>query len=143
MTFRRALFQELEALAMVVFADVRVFPLGATPTGRLPDRYVTWNRVSVIHERHLQAGSGMARDRFDINCWARRLSDAEDLADAFREQLDNLRGRIGVEDKFDVQGTFLQDEDHEFVPSADGSSGGFHRVRADLLFVHPETVSPI
>jgi hypothetical protein len=141
--FRRALFQQLQAIAAGVFRDVEVLVLGATPSGELPRRYLTWTRVSTIHERHLTGGSGLVRSRFDVNAWARQLADAEDLADAIREQLDNLRGTIGVDQTADVQGIFLDTQEHEFVSAGDGSAGGYHRVRSDMIFVHPETKSPI
>jgi hypothetical protein len=80
MTFRQALYQQLQAVAQGVFPDVEVLPLGATPPGPRPDRYLTWNQVSAIHERHLSGGSGLRGGRYDVNTWSRKLSEARQPA---------------------------------------------------------------
>ena len=142
-TFRKALYRQLRGIVQGVFPTARVYALGSTPTRGTPDRYVTWSRVSSEHARHLTAGASLVADRYDVNVWARKLSDAEQLADGLREQLDNFRGEFGDADELaEVTGSFLEGTDHSFDPPTDGSGVGWHRIRLDFRFWRSETTSP-
>lgn len=142
--FRRAVYKQLRAVSQSVFGDSRVYALGASPSEGTPARYVTWSRVDGVHARHLTAGAGCVADRYDVNVWSRKLSDAEQLADRLREVLDNFGpGEIGdAEDQATVQGVFLDADGHSFEPPTDGSAEGWHRIRLEFVFWRAESVSP-
>lgn len=145
--FRRALYAELRQIAQGVFGDARVYALGALPTGGVPRRYVTWSRVDAVHERHLTAGAELVSDRYDVNAWARKLSDAEALADAFRLTLDNRHVDSGstigdATDRAEIKAIRLEGDDHTYTPPQDASASGWHRIRMDFVIVRAEPRSP-
>jgi hypothetical protein len=137
---RRAMFAELRQLAQEVDGRARVYALGATPVDGTPDLYVTWKRVDTVHERHLAAGAGLASARYDVNCWARKLSDAETLAELYRTRLDNRTGPIGdAQDSIDVSAIYVEGEDQDNERDA---AGAWHRIRLDILVWFGESISP-
>ena len=139
---REALFRHLQMVGKSVFADTECYPMGAFPN-RVPFHYITFQRVSSTHVRHLTGGSGLASSRWQIDCWARYAADADKLADAVRKSLDNLTGTIGGAGiQTSLKASFLEDDVEDFVPPIDASQVGRARVRMDFMLWHPESVTP-
>ncbi len=142
MSLRNSLFRQLQAVARNVFADADAYPMGALPK-KPPQHFITFQRVSNVHHRHLLGGSGIAASRWQIDCWARYAADADKLYEAVRKSTDNLTGSIGVAGSLtNIEVTFLEGDTEEFVPPVDGSQTGRARVRMDVLIWAPETVTP-
>ena len=142
MSIRESLFRHLQTVARGEFADADCFPMGALPKKPL-FHYITFQRVSSNHVRHLVGGSGLTASRWQIDCWARYASEADQLSDAVRRSMDNLRGDFGDADNLiNINASFLEDDSEDFVPPIDGSQVGRARVRMDFMIWHPETVTP-
>ena len=142
MSFRRSLSDQLLSIAQSVFPDAQVHPAGVTPSKSV-GRYLTYQRISAVHARHLGGGTGLANPRYTVTAWSRRAADANRLAEAVRLHLDNRRGDIGnASDLEYVNGSFLQDDSDTYEPPQDASQEGWHGVSMDFMFWHSETESP-
>ena len=142
MSIRESLFRHLQTVARGVFADADCFPMAALPK-KPPFHYITFQRVSSNHVRHLRGGSGLVASRWQIDCWARYAADVDRMSDAVRRSMDNLSGDFGDADNLiNIQACFLEDDAEDFVPPIDGSQVGRARVRMDFMLWHPETVTP-
>ena len=141
MSIRESLFRHLQTVARGVFADADCYPMAALPK-KPPFHYITFQRVSSNHVRHMTGGSGLTASRWQIDCWARYASEADQMSDAVRRSMDNLRGDFGDADNLiNIQACFLEDDAEDFVPPIDGSQVGRARVRMDFMIWHPETVT--
>jgi hypothetical protein len=142
MSVRQALFRQLQTAVRSVHADADVYPMGALPR-QPPSRYVTYQRISGVHPRHLTAGTGLKSARWQVDVYANYAADADAISEAIRESMDNVRGTIGAAGQTEfVNGTFLEDDAEEFVPPIDASQTGRARVRMDFILWHPETITP-
>ena len=142
MSLRESLFRHLQQVARGKFADADCYPLAAVPK-KPPQRFVTYQRVSSTHIRHLRGGSGLVSSRWQVDCWARYASDADRLYDAIRRSLDNRTGDFGDADNpITLNASFLEDDAEDFVPPIDASQQGRARVRMDFIIWHPESVTP-
>ena len=141
MSIRESLFRHLQTVARGVFADADCYPMAALPK-KPPFHYITFQRVSNTHARHLLGGSGITNSRWQIDCWARYASEADQLADAVRRSMDNLNGDFGDAGNLIKINSFLEDDAEDFVPPIDASQVGRARVRMDFMLWHPETVTP-
>lgn len=142
MSLRNSLFRHLQATARNVFSDADCYPMAALPKNP-PQHFITFQRVSNVHHRHLTGGLGMAASRWQIDCWARYAADADTLYEAVRKSTDNLTGSIGTAGSLtNIEVSFLEGDTEEFVPPIDSSQTGRARVRMDVLIWAPETVTP-
>ena len=142
MSLRVSLFKHLQATVRDVFVDADVYPVGALPK-QTRTRYVTFQRISAQHQRHLGGGSGLVSQRWQIDCWARTMADAELMSDAIRVALDNRTTAIGDgENLTPINAAFLEDDSEEFTAPTDKSQIGHARVRMDFMIWHSETVTP-
>ena len=142
MSLRVSLFKHLQATVRDVFVDADVYPIGALPK-ETRTRYVTFQRISAQHQRHLNGGSGLVSQRWQIDCWTRTMADAELMADAIRISLDNRTTAIGSgENLTEINAAFLEDDSEEFTAPTDKSQIGHARVRMDFMIWYPETVTP-
>src|SRR3990170_2625461 len=78
MSFRRSLADQLLSIAQSVFPDAQVHPAGVTPSKSV-GRYLTYQRISAVHARHLGGGTGLANPRYTVTAWSRRAADANRL----------------------------------------------------------------
>ena len=140
MSLRESLFRHLQATARGVFSDADAYPQGALPK-KPPFHYITYQRVSNDHARHMTGGSGITRSRWQIDCWARYASEADQLSEAVRKSLDNLDGELGDADNQIKVNSFLEDDAEDFVPPIDASQVGRARVRMDFMLWSPESVT--
>ena len=142
MSLRVSLFTHLQATVRDVFADADVYPVGSLPKATRK-RYVTYQRISAQHHRHLNGGSGVVSQRWQIDCWAQTMTDVELMGDAIRVSLDNRTTAIGSGgDVTEIDAAFLEDDSEEFTAPTDSSQIGHARVRMDFMIWHPETVIP-
>ena len=142
MSIREALFTHLRTTARSVYGDADVYPMGAVPK-QPPFRFVTYQRISNVHVRHMTAGAGLAAPRYQVDVFARYAAEADAIAEAIRKSLDNLRGDFGDPGyETTLRASFLDNDDEEFVPPIDNSQVGRARVRMDFILWHNETVTP-
>ena len=142
MSLRISLFKHLRATVRDVFADADVYPANAVPK-TTHKRYVIYQRISAEHHRHLLGGSGVVSQRWQIDCWARTMADAELMSDAIRVSLDNRTTAIGDgENVTDIDAAFLDNDSEETTAPTDSRQVGRARVRMDFMSWSPETVTP-
>ena len=145
MTFRQSLSDQLRTIARGAFSDAEVFPAGVAPApAQAITRYVTFQRISANHVRHLQGGSGLATDRYQVTSWAKKPADAMVLAERLRERFDNnRRGGIGeAGNLWATNAVFLESEQDTFDTPTDASQEGWHGVIQDFILWHEETTTP-
>jgi diaminopimelate decarboxylase len=98
-----------------------------TATGK----YIVFRQLSGIPARHLSAVSGVKQTLFQIDCWADTEEDADDLADAVRDALDQYQGTLGHGANTASRVTvFIDGPRDDFAPPDDG--GRVKRFRALL-----------
>lgn len=121
----------------------RVYRAGQiTASPRYP--YVTFERTSSTHERHLGGGSEIANASYEFNIWTLDALEAEDLAELVRKRLDNRRGEMGTsENPIEVRVSFLETVSSEPVPPADNSSQAIFRVSMDFNIWYRESLTPV
>ena len=141
MSLRQSLFRHLQTVARGVFPGADAYPMAALPK-KPPFHYITFRRISSEHARHMLGGSGITRDRWQVDCWARSAADADQLFEAVRRSMDNLDGEFGDAGNLIKVNISLEGDSEEFEPPIDSSQIGRARVRADLMIWHPETVTP-
>lgn len=136
MTIKAAIAQHL--IAKATAASSRVYRVGQTPTSAaLP--YITFQRVSNAHIRHMGGSSQFTTARFQINCWAASESAAESLGEEVRVAFDTFTGTLGSGgDAVTVQGAFLEEDYDDFADPNDGSETGLFRRILDFLVWHAE-----
>jgi hypothetical protein len=143
MSAQRFIYQHLKENGKVsAIVGDRIYPLGEVDETVKPP-YVTFQRISNVHERHLNGGTGLAHPRWEINVWARGALENDNLAEAIREAMDNFSGDVDTgAGTFDVRSVFLEDDEQDFEPSFDGSGRGVWRTRMDFIIWHGETITP-
>jgi hypothetical protein len=144
MTIRQALYQQLRDTAQTVFADAEVYPRGVSPD-HPPERYVVYEQIDQVHERHLEAGSEITHPRFQLGVWTRDPDDTDALFQAIREAFDNFRGDMGSapETLERVNGAFIETDETQFEPGRDAGPGGWYGHLIDLTVWHGESRSPV
>lgn len=139
MSIQAALYYHLTNNAGVsALVVARVYPAGGVPSSA--DRpYLTYQKISNVHERHSGGGSGFAHPRIQVDCWADTLGGADELYEAVRSALDNYSGSMGeVGDTVSVSGVFLDGDTESFFPATDASEKGLYRVSMDFIIWHRE-----
>lgn len=137
MSLKQALFQVLRDNAPVAAIVVdRIYP-GVAPLGA-PLPYITYQRISSTHERHMTGRSGVAHPRMQINCWSTSGITLEDLVDKVRLKLDRFAGPMGAI-ALQVFGSYLDNiRDDQVIPK-DGSEQVHHRASMEFIIWHVET----
>lgn len=54
-----------------------------------------YNLISEVNDHHMQGASGLVMQRIQIDCWATRPDDADNLARLIKGRLDGFRGVMG------------------------------------------------
>ena len=139
MSIREAIHERISDIVAEVFPDARVYPHGSLPNNP-PAHYVTYRRISNVHERHLLAGSGLTHARYEFNCYATRPTEADELYEAIRNNFNDVKNQqLGLAN---IRRAILDDDGDEFVPPTDASHQGKARVRMEFVISHTETVTP-
>lgn len=130
---RAFLLADAAILALVMD---RVFPIvlkpGETQTS------IVYVRISGQGDHTLAAASGLARPRYQIDCWSLTPGAANALANLVKERLDGYRGLMpygsnSPQDFVTVQGVFFTDEREDFDPA-----NKMYRVSRDYFIWHRE-----
>lgn len=124
-----------DAAILALVAD-RVFPIvlkpGETQTS------IVYIRISGQGDHWMQGSSGLARPRYQIDCWAQTPGAANALANLVKERLDGYRGPMpygsnSPQDFVTVQGVFFTDEREDYDPA-----NKMYRVGRDYFIWHRE-----
>lgn len=136
MSLKQALFQVLRDDAPVgaIVVD-RIYPGIAPRDAALP--FITYQRISSTHERHMTARSGVAHPRMEINCWSASGITLDDLVNKVRLKLDRFAGPMGTI-ALQVFGAYLDNiRDDQVIPD-DGSEQVHHRASMEFIIWHAE-----
>lgn len=114
----------------------RVFPIvmppGVTATS------IVYSRISGQGDHWMQGPSGLARPRYQIDCWSLTPGNASALANLVKERLDGYRGPMpygsnSPQEFVTVLGVFFTDEREDFDPA-----NKMYRVSRDYFIWHRE-----
>lgn len=83
----------------------RVSYIRSRQSGEYP--CITFQRRGTQRDRHLLGPSGLARCRFQIDCWASSQTVARQLAEAVRLRIDNYSGDVG---DHNIQRMYVDDD---------------------------------
>ena len=137
-TIRKALWYHLtQDSAISALVSTRVYHQFAPSGTALP--YVTYQRISHDHMRHLTAGSSHAVARYQVDGWAKDTQGADALAEAIREALDNYRGNMGESGDTVAAVSFLESDRDDMVGPSDDAQPKTFRVSLDFSIAHAET----
>lgn len=110
--------------AVSALAGTRGYAYGEVPTGAAYP-YWTYRRASTDRPRALDDVVGLANTRLEITAISDGLDEAEALAAAIRNDLDNAYGNLGnPADSCNVRGISAQSDSSEFSPPVDASDAG-------------------
>jgi hypothetical protein len=127
----KAIYVRLTGFAgLAALVGDKVFPLRARPGVAAP--YIVYSRVSGQRVRSLAGPSGLARPRFQFDCYGGTYAELRDVATQLRLALDGFRGTVaGVR----IGGASLQNEidAFDFEPDPD-----LFRASLDFLIFHAE-----
>jgi hypothetical protein len=95
--------------AIQVIVSGRVFPM-VLPQGERRASIV-YNRISGDGDHTMDGATGLARPRYQIDCWAADPDQAAALSNLVKSRIDGYRGTMGSgADQVTVQGVFLANE---------------------------------
>jgi len=101
---------------------------------------IVYNRISSQHVHHLRGGAGIAKARYQIDCWGRSLDDSEDLAEKIRLSLQGYAGPMG---NAVVTAVVLDSMFSNYEGPVDDSDIGLYRVSSDYLICYREAVRDV
>lgn len=144
MTIRAAMYSHLTGTSVITNTldnSSAVFYEGTYPD-LLPAKYIGIQQIDKQTTSHLTGGGGIARTRFQLNCWADSLEACTLITEALRKELHAFRGELG----FDTSAVFaneirLDDDNEETIAPIDASQTGKFGRRMDFLVWHSETVT--
>ncbi len=134
MILQPALFYQLSHDGTIIgLVSTRIYPAGDVPTGaKLP--YITYQRIDAIHERHMTGGCNWVHARYQLDCWAMKPRDADEVFEAVKVALDNFRGIMGAGATVaTIDGCFLESDSSGVEPPEDATQRGTARVSADFV----------
>jgi hypothetical protein len=129
-----------EDAGLATFVGSRIYAFGASPAN-VVFPYLTVQRISAVHERHLTAGAGIAQFRYELTPWAKTRERAVQITDLLRERMDNYRGQMGGSGF--AHAIQLDDDSEEFEAPTDKSDVGVFSNRMDFIIWASETVTPV
>lgn len=114
--------------------------------GHLPQSYatadvwtspaITFSKVSEVHDHNLDGGSGCARARIQVDCWASTAAVAENIAEQIRLVLQGYAGSIG---SVTATSVILDNVLSLPEPPVDGSSKWRYHEICDFLVIYRES----
>lgn len=136
-TLKQALYQHLTADAEVAaIVSNRVYPGVAPKDAPLP--YITYQRISSQHERHMTGRAGVAHPRMQINCWSSSGITLETLVNEVRLALDRFAGAMGTV-ALNVLGAYLENIRDDQLLQAGASETVYHKASMEFIIWHAET----
>jgi hypothetical protein len=102
---------------------------------------IVFTQISGIPARHLSAVSGLKQTMFQIDCWGSTVEEADDLADAVRDALDQYQGTLG-HGKHTATGVtvFIDGPRDDFSPPSDGGRVAKFRALLEATIWYRETL---
>ena len=99
---------------------------------------IIYTRISGQGDHFMQGPTGLARPRYQIDCWAQTAGAATALANLVKERLDGYRGPMpygsnSPQDFVTVQGVFFTDEREDY-----NAENNLYRVSRDYFIWHRE-----
>lgn len=117
----------------------RVYRGVARPKAKMPR--IVFTQISGVPARHLSAVSGLKQTLFQIECWGSTADEADELADAVRDALDQYQGTLG-NGKNTVSGAtvFISGPRDDFSPPTDGGRVTKFRALLEATIWYSETL---
>lgn len=86
----------LDDSAIAALISQRMFPVRLPEKAALPA--ITYQTISDVREPHLRGPSGLARARYQVDCYAQLPKDAAILGNLVRQRLDAYRGAWPIDE---------------------------------------------
>jgi hypothetical protein len=139
MSIKAALASHLKhSVAVSAHSEERVYRGIARRGAETP--LVVFHQLAGVPARHLTAVSGVKRAFFQIDCWGSTEEEADDLADAVRDALDQYQGTLGHGKYTATRATvFIDGPRDDFVPPADGGRVDKFRALLEATIWYDET----
>lgn len=115
--------------ANIALVANRVYPMKLPQNPTLPA--ITYQKISGLRVQSHDGPSGLAYPRFQVSCWGESYSDAKQVAEEVRQDLDGYQGLMGV---VQVGAALLQNEIDFYIPET-----GYYHVPVDFIIWHDET----
>lgn len=138
MEIRQALKNWLLATpGVTALVGQRIYP-NKLPQGSIYPQ-ITFFKVSDPKVRQLSGPSGLSYPRLQIDCWAKSLDAAKDVAEAVRisnggiSTVSRLDGYSGSMSGVTVQNVSFEDQRDAYFPDQDDSDRGTHQVTQDVI----------
>jgi hypothetical protein len=104
-------------------------------------KYIVFTQISGVPARHLSAVSGLKQTMFQIDCWGSTEEEADDLADAVRDALDQYQGTLGHGKSAETGVTvFIGGPRDDFSPPSDGGRVEKFRALLEATIWYRETL---
>lgn len=99
---------------------------------------IVYQRISGQGDHWMQGPTGLARPRYQIDCWSLVTAEANSLANLVKERIDGYRGEMpygtnSPQAFVTVLGVFFTDEREDFDPTTK-----LYRVSRDFFIWHRE-----
>ena len=130
MSISQAIYGQLSTdVSVAALSGGRVFPHTAPP---MVKEYplVVYSASMQEPERHTTGNSSLQSYKVDVACIAITLADAEELADAVTDCLDNQSGTWGEQV---VHAAFLEDDSEDMVTVADSPHDRYYILERSYL----------
>jgi hypothetical protein len=112
----------------------RLYPVACPETATLPA--VTYRRASGGHLHNLTSASGAAIPEFELVVWAETYEDADEVAEAIRQEMQGFRGTMGSDA---VKSVILDDEDDSIAEPDDNSDQPIYAITLRYRIQYVET----
>jgi len=118
---------------VTALVGTRIYPLILPQNPTLPA--ISYGLISAIRDTNLSSMVGLVEVRYQFDCWALTLLEAEAMADALRAALHGFQGPVGGSPATgNVSGSFAENERHIYEPDTE-----IYRISTDyFLFVQEE-----
>ena len=140
MSIQQALKSHLvHSVAVSAHAEDRVYNSLARSKAGMPR--IVFTQISGVPARHLLAVSGLKQTMFQIDCWGSTPDEADELADAVRDALDQYQGTLGHGMYTASTVTvFIDGPRNEFRPPTDGGRVTKFRALLEATIWYRETL---
>lgn len=131
MSIEEALYARLSgAAAITELTSTRIYPYKLPQNPIMPA--ITYQRVSTsrYHTHDTSGASGLARPRFQFDCYASSYLGAKQLVEALRGVLEGFNGYVGAQR---IQGALSQNETDFYEDVT-----GLYRRSIDFMIHHQE-----
>jgi hypothetical protein len=140
MSLKAALASHLKhSVTVSEHSDDRVYRGVARRDAPMP--YIVFHQISGVPARHLTAVSGLKQTLFQIDCWGTTEEEADDLANAVRNALDQYQGTLGHGKHTATDATvFIAGPRDDNVPPTHGGRVDKYRALLEATIWYRETL---